>query len=286
VMVLTTVFYTCLLKYVWDKPMWQVLPFLVVFFFFDGTFWAANLEKIPNGGWIPVTFGICFGALMTCWYLGEKSLKEFYTKNFKKFNVSELQSWLKLHRSKENTNTLDPTDDIVERVPGTGVFLTPISSTVPSSFFNMVKKIHCAPQTIVFLTVESTRDAFVVDDRLSINTLGDNLYAITAKHGYAEGKIYLEKLLEDADEKGIPNLRNVTFYVNRDQVSLAHGCYLLKLPLIVYCTCKKMFSGIPQNIHVPFQDVIEIAVRVILGPNPQGKSIKSSVSNGEEMELP
>jgi len=224
---------------------------------------------------------------MTCWYLGEKSVKEYSALYFKKFNVSELQSWLKIHRSKDSSTKLDPTEDIVERVPGTGVFLTPFSSTVPTSFFNMVKKIHCAPQTIVFLTVESMHDAYVLDDRLTINPLGDNLFTIIAKHGYAEGKIYLEKVLEEADEKGVPNLRNVTFYVNRDHISLARGFYLLKIPLLVYTNCKKLFSGIPQNIHIPFKDVVEIAVRIVLGPNnnSQGNSIKTSTT-GEEMELP
>jgi len=274
------------LRFVWGNPLWKVLPFLI-FSFFDGIFWAANLEKIPNGGWIPVTFGIVFGLIMTCWYLGEKSVKEYSALYFKKFNVSELQSWLKIHRSKDSSTKLDPTEDIVERVPGTGVFLTPFSSTVPTSFFNMVKKIHCAPQTIVFLTVESMHDAYVLDDRLTINPLGDNLFTIIAKHGYAEGKIYLEKVLEEADEKGVPNLRNVTFYVNRDHISLARGFYLLKIPLLVYTNCKKLFSGIPQNIHIPFKDVVEIAVRIVLGPNnnSQGNSIKTSTT-GEEMELP
>src|SRR5688500_2195071 len=53
---------TCLLAVVlfslWRWPRWASIPLLVIFFLVDFTYFAANLTKVPDGGWFPLLIGL------------------------------------------------------------------------------------------------------------------------------------------------------------------------------------------------------------------------------------
>lgn len=70
IMFLTTCLYMMVMRYTWHLALWKVLPFFV-FLFVDSFFFAANITKVPNGGWVPLFLGIVFGSVMVAWHFGE-----------------------------------------------------------------------------------------------------------------------------------------------------------------------------------------------------------------------
>src|SRR5207248_8046136 len=110
-----------------------ILPFLVI----DLTFFAANLLKIVEGGWVPLAFAALVMTVMYTWRRGMKLLSE------------------KTRRQET------PLDDLVamlerkppQRVPGTAVFLTSDPSTAPTALLHSLKHYKVLHQHNVILTV-------------------------------------------------------------------------------------------------------------------------------------
>jgi len=134
---------------------------------------------------------------------------------------------------------------------------------------NMVNRFHGVPNIIVFLTVLNLKVPFVSEEsRITVQTYGDNIFGIVARCGYSENRIRVDKMLEEAEEIGLPKEihgQTVTYFVNRDRVQVLAGLYWRRIPLTLYSYMKKIFGGIPNNIYVPFTEVVEIATRTPIG---------------------
>jgi KUP system potassium uptake protein len=67
---------TCLLTVVlfsmWQWRPWLAAPVLFVFFTVDIAYFAANLTKVPDGGWFPLLIGMIAFTLLTTWARGRK----------------------------------------------------------------------------------------------------------------------------------------------------------------------------------------------------------------------
>jgi len=277
--------------YNWRFPLWKVLPFTLLLIV-DGTYLAANVVKIANGGYVSVIFGLCFGSVMTSWWIGEQSLSQFYNTHVQKMKVKELQQHLKrggsllnlLPKTPENyvvemREGLDTTDvdlpevevklpETIQRLPGMGVFLSSNKKKTPSVFQTMLNRVHGAPEIVVFMNVVSENIPFVADDqKTTVKNYGENIYRVTVRNGYAENKIKLHHVIADPLTHGLPKFspQFITYYVNRDRVSIEPGFYLKRFPLFLYLHLKRTFYGIPGNIAVPFTSVIELGMQTPLG---------------------
>src|ERR1700736_4324131 len=137
-MLLTT---ALLYKVMRDRWGWSAPTALLTsgaFLVVDFAFFAANLLKIVEGGWIPLTFGAIVFIVMTTWHSGIGAM------------VRRLASMTKpperfLERLEANR---------VARVPGTAVFLTRIAEAIPLLMIQHVSQIGALPRTVVALTVK------------------------------------------------------------------------------------------------------------------------------------
>src|ERR1700736_1538013 len=137
-MVLTTaLLYTVMrVRWGWSAPL--ALLTSGVFLVVDFAFFAANLLKVVEGGWIPLTFGAIVFIVMTTWHSGIGAM------------VRRLATMTKpperfLERLEANR---------VARVPGTAVFLTRIAEAIPLLMIQHVSQIGALPRTVVALTVK------------------------------------------------------------------------------------------------------------------------------------
>ena len=59
-----------LLANLWKWPKRYSIPLLALFFSLDAAYLAANLTKIPDGGWVPLLMGMIIFTLLTTWAKG------------------------------------------------------------------------------------------------------------------------------------------------------------------------------------------------------------------------
>jgi KUP system potassium uptake protein len=202
-MLLTTVLLYGAMRNIWRWPLPVALLVAGVFLSIDGVFFAANLLKLPDGGWIPLLFGTVVFTIMTTWHLGTRVVSAKLAENGMTSDafLAELASGR------------------IARVPGTAVFLTRTTHTIPPVLLNHVAQIKALPQTIVTLTVRFEETPRVDEaDRAEVQHLGDDLWHVVVCFGFIEMP-NLVLALARAKELGCPvHLDDAVYFASKDEV--------------------------------------------------------------------
>ena len=75
-MVITTVLLYLVAVNRWRWSRWIVIPLVGMFLCIDVAFFAANLPKIPDGGWFPLLVGVALCTIMTTWKRGQQAIRD------------------------------------------------------------------------------------------------------------------------------------------------------------------------------------------------------------------
>lgn len=165
---------TCLLAVLvvtlWKWKWWYAVPLIALFFVVDGAYFAANLTKVPQGGWFPLMVGGFAFLLLTTWAKGRKIMRE---------NMAEAAMPIEIFtKSAKNSAT---------RVPGTAIFMASNSVGVPSALLHNIKHNKVIHERVVVLTV-SIKDVPYVEfeDRIEVKDLGDGFYRLVLNYGFMQ----------------------------------------------------------------------------------------------------
>jgi KUP system potassium uptake protein len=176
-MIVTTVLGSFVAMKQWGWPPWTVVALFGILLAMDCTFMAGNLTKIDHGGWIPLTLGAVLFGVFSVWRSGRTHLRAA------------------LARMAIPRTALPKLLKDVYRVPGTGVFLASDADIVPSALIRNLEHNHVAHERILILNIEITRTPRQdPSDRVHIQELMPNVYAITAIFGFMETPVVGEAL--------------------------------------------------------------------------------------------
>jgi len=176
---------TCLLSVLlfsfwkWNK-IWAGL-LVGLFFVVDGLFFAANLTKIPDGGWVPLAIsGVAF-ILLTSWAKGRSLIIAQMRET-----AMPVQVFIK---SAAGSAT---------RVPGTAIFMTTSPEGVPHALLHNLKHNKVLHERIVLLTVSILdRPHVSSEERVHCENLGAGFYRIILRYGFMQDSnvpLALEKI--------------------------------------------------------------------------------------------
>lgn len=182
------------------------VPLLVV----DGMLLAANLPKIPAGGWFPVSVGALLFVTMSTWHRG-RQLEARHARH-----GLPVDAFLYDVCSAREAPAMRLT-----RVPGTAVYPGSAPGMTPAALKSNVRHNHVLHETvIVFANVSES--APQADDKTRIETrdLGAGCWEVIAHHGFVE-RPNLPHLLESLQGKLGDwqfDPKRTTFYLPRDEV--------------------------------------------------------------------
>jgi KUP system potassium uptake protein len=165
---------TCLLAVVlfslWKWPRWASIPLLAIFFVVDIAYFAANLTKVPDGGWFPLLIGLIGFTLLTTWARGRKLMIE---------RMDEAAIPLPIFvKSAAKSAT---------RVPGTAVFMTTSAEGVPHSLLHNLKHNKVIHERVILLTVKIEDEPFVdADKAFELKELGSGFFRLLVRYGFMQ----------------------------------------------------------------------------------------------------
>jgi KUP system potassium uptake protein len=170
-MVVTTLLLAVVQRERWKWPLAGTLAFSFVFFAIDLAFWAANIVKIPHGGWFPLVIGAVVFTLMSTWKTGRRVLAE------------QLQNrTLPINLFLDDVRRSPP-----YRVPGTAVFMYGSRQGTPPALLHSLKHYQVLHQTVVFLSVETQEVPHVPpEERVEVSELGEGVFRIVLAYGFME----------------------------------------------------------------------------------------------------
>ncbi len=151
----------------------------------DLGFFAANIPKIPHGGWLPLLVGTLVLILLTTWRNGREQIAAFHRAEWGR--LGELRA------------ALDAAAPSVTRVPGTAVYFTPHRGQVPGALTLNTTVNEVMHERVVLVTV-STEGVPRVEpaDRAEITTEASGIVEVTLRYGFMERPDVPAALVRDA----------------------------------------------------------------------------------------
>jgi KUP system potassium uptake protein len=187
-MLLTTVLLYNVMRDRWGWSASLALLASGIFLAVDFVFFAANLLKVAEGGWIPLLFGVLLFIVMTTWRSGIEAT----THTLATMTEPPAKFLKRLH------------DNRIARVPGTAVFLTRIAEGTPPLMIQQAVQIGALHQTLIALTVKFEEVSRVrPQDRLGMVQDLEGFWHITIHYGFIEVPD-LPSVLREARARGCP----------------------------------------------------------------------------------
>jgi KUP system potassium uptake protein len=246
-MLLTTVLLVRVMQKVWKWRIAAIVAVAGLFILVDGGYFAANLVKFTQGGWIPLCLAGLVLMVMTTWRRGMEALHRRMVR-------ASREKCFRLLRSKD-----------VVRVPGVAVFLTRARQAVPSLLYQHLRHMGALQETVIALTVVTVERPWVADGRRArARYLAHGVWRVTAYFGFMEQPDLLSAL------EGIASLdkvdfRKVIYFGARDLILHDREHPLLGwLRLALFSFLLRNTVKTMDHFNIPPENFVEIAREVRL----------------------
>ncbi len=170
-MVITSVLATIVVARTWKWGWWRASGLFACFLSVELVFLAANVLKIPDGGWFPLVAGMGIFILMTTWKRGRELL------------AARLEGErLELGSFIESLSASMPT-----RVYGTSVFLNADPKGVPHALLHNLMHNKVLHERVVLVSVQFYDTPYVpAIDRVEVKPLKENFWSVIVQYGFKD----------------------------------------------------------------------------------------------------
>ena len=202
-MLLTTLLFLVVARMRWRWGPLRLGAFGLVYVCVDAAFFGANLLKLPDGGWFPVTLALAMMVVMTVWRRGRQLVNR------------------QLHA--EGEKLADFIDHLQEapplQAPGTAVFLTGDLEWVPQALRHNVEHNHVLHERNVVLTVEGLDHPRAPREKRGVaEELEHGFWRVTLRFGFAE-HIDIPARLRQLKLDSALEADKVVWFLGHDKVS-------------------------------------------------------------------
>jgi KUP system potassium uptake protein len=170
-MLLTTILLYKAMRDVWHWPLLVVGGIAGFFVLVDGSFFLANLLKIADGGWLPLTFAAILFAIMITWRRG----------------VDAIRATLVQTPEAGEQFLADLKSGRIPRVEGTTVFLTRSTQKVSRLIRDHARFVGALPKYAIALSIVFEPTPRVAGPKCTlVENVGEGLWHVVARFGFFE----------------------------------------------------------------------------------------------------
>jgi KUP system potassium uptake protein len=248
-MVITTTLFFVIARYRWRWPMALAGTVAGFFMTVDLGFFASNVIKIADGGWVPLVLATCVFTLMSTWKRGSDLVVGHLARQ-----AVPLEAFL------DDVAREHPT-----RVPGTAVFLTPDINGTPPVLVHHFRHNKTLHEQIVLLSIvyENIPDV-PDDDQVRMERLREGFVRVRAHYGFMEPPA-VQQVVEACCAGGmLPGAEDVTFYLGRARILPTGPARMLRWRKRLYGFMALNASAATDFFGIPPQRVFEIGARIEL----------------------
>jgi KUP system potassium uptake protein len=244
---ITSYVYFVVTRKTWKWPVWKALPVFLLFLAFDVPFFAANLLKFFDGGWIPIAVGAAIFVVMLDWRFGRAVLAEHIASLSPKLVdfVSNFES------------SYHPV-----RIPGTAIFMSSNPEGTPPILITHARRIQALRENIVLLTVAVEHVPYIdEEERVTIKDMGKGVWRVVMRMGYMESP----KVPEILGRAGLPcDLTDATYYLGRETFLAGKGGKMGVLSEGLFSFLSRNAKSATEYFSIPPEQVVELGMQIDL----------------------
>jgi KUP system potassium uptake protein len=170
-MVITSGLLYVVMRHRWEWSALAAGSLTAVFLGVDLAFFAANIIKVPHGGWFPLALGVAILLVMVTWKTGRNRLRM-------RMRARDLAPERFIGSIAQHPQ---------ERVPGTAVYLYSDLGAIPPPLLANLRHNEVLHETILLVTVQwSTTPRVPRAKRVTVHELGEGFHQVLIQYGFFE----------------------------------------------------------------------------------------------------
>jgi KUP system potassium uptake protein len=246
--VTTTLLFFAVARMRWHTPLRYVIPGMVVFLLIDLSFFAANIPKVPTGGWFPLLVGLGLFTVLTTWQRGRGIVS-----TNRQAAEGSLSAFI------DEIATIDPPPF---RAPGTAVCLSAGRQTTPLALRDNLDYNHVLHEHVVILHVETGNVPHIalteqvqVED---LNFIDDDIHYLTIHYGFQD-KPDVPAALQRAAATGAlgdVDIEHAVYLVSRVTLVTGNGAGLSAWRKRLFLLMSQTSSSPVRSFHLPEQQIV------------------------------
>lgn len=248
-MVITTVLLAAVMRARWGWR-WPVVALLAgAFLTVDLVFFAGNVVKISDGGWVPLLVGAGVFTLMTTWKRGRQLLVRHLARD--QISVAALRERL--------------ASEPPHRVTGTAIYMSGTPFFAPPALLYNLQHNKVLHERVLFLAIETVEIPRVPrEERIQVTPLEAGMHQVVLRYGFMQSP-HVPNDLRGMMVEGAPlNPARVTYFLARETVlpTPSGGMALWRERLFAFLAQVSQrtstYFGLPPEQVVEFGAPIEI----------------------------
>ena len=201
-MVIDSILFTVLTIYGWKWAPWKALSMCFLFLSLELLFFAGNVIKIPEGGWLPLTVGAMIYIAMSTWRRGREILGQEIRKRTIPF--ADLVNMI---------DTQGP-----HRAPGTAIFMYGDPTRTPPALLSNFKHNRVIHEKVLLVGVRIVDQPFLFSSqRTEVSSLGHGFHLVKLQFGFMD-KLNVPDELSRVVVDGLPVTQEATYFLGKETV--------------------------------------------------------------------
>jgi len=249
-MLLTSALLFIAMREIWGWSLAAAGAVAGAFIVVDASFFAANLAKVAQGGYVPILLAAFVYGIMLIWHLGAVAVSARLQEEV--VPVADFMAQI--------------TAGNIPRVPGTAVFLTRTERDAPPVMVWHLKHNRALHERLFVLTVETGSTPWIApSERLKVEEIVPNFWRASARYGFMEHPD-IPALLRAAHERGCAiDLSDVTYYVGHETVTARDDKKgLPRWVEALFALMQRNSAHLTEYLRLPLDAVVEIGRQIAI----------------------
>ncbi|HUL46221.1 MAG TPA: KUP/HAK/KT family potassium transporter [Steroidobacteraceae bacterium] len=246
-MLLTTALLYTAMRDIWKWGLAASLAVAGLFFVVDGSFFASNMLKLLDGGYVPLLLAAAVYAVMFIWHRGIVATARRVHEN--PLPVAAFFAGIERDR--------------VARVPGTAVFLTRVKDATPPVMLWYVRHSHALHEKVIAVTLETASVPRIApEERIQLAQPVANFWVASVCYGFME-RPNMPDLMRQLAARGcgvVPE--KLTYFVGSERIVPREQGGLPRWMEAIFSFLLRNATHMPDYLNVPREQLIDLGRQI------------------------